>query len=103
MKEETVTQEKINEWKAKYKFVYKAAIDGIDYYFRTLDRDDYLTISAKQASLGQALDYELETVKTCLLNDMDEDTIKAKAGIVTILSERIMAKSGFLQVEEEEL
>lgn len=98
-----VTKDTITQWKDKYKFVYKASIDGTDYYFRTLNRDDYLAISAKQASLGQALDYELETVKTCLLNDIDEDTLKAKGGIITILSERIMAKSGFLQVEEEEL
>ena len=103
MKEENITQEMIDEWKAKYKFVYKAPIDGTNYYFRTLNRDDYLAISTKQATLGQALDYELETVKTCLLNEIDEDTLKAKGGIITILSEKIMTKSGFLQVEEEEL
>lgn len=102
MKEE-ISVEKINEWKKKHKFVFKASIDGTDYYFRTLNRDDYLAISTKQANMGQALDYELETVKTCLLNDMDEETIKAKGGIITILSEKIMARSGFLQVEEEEL
>ena len=104
MKEEQiVTQEQIDEWKAKFKFVYKAVIDGANFYFRTLNRDDYLAISTKQAALGQALDYELETVKTCILNDIDEDTLTAKGGIITIISEKIMAKSGFLQVEEEEL
>jgi len=103
MSEEKITQEQIEKWKEKHKFVYRATIDNVDYYFRTLSRDDYLAISTKQASLGQALDYELETVKTCLLNDIDEATIKAKSGIVTMLSEKIMARSGFLQVEEEEL
>ena len=97
------TKETIVEWKEKYKFVYKANIDGIDYFFRTLSRDDYLEISSKQVNLGSALDYELETVKTCLLNEMDEAAIKAKGGIITMLSEKIMARSGFLQVEEEEL
>lgn len=103
MKEEKITQEQIDKWKEQYKFVYRATFDGTDYYFRTLSRDDYLAISAKQANLGQALDYELETVKVCLLNNLDEATIKAKSGIVTMLSEKIMSRSGFLQVEEEEL
>ena len=98
-----VEQKTIDYWKNKYKFVYKATIDGTEYYFRTLTRDDYLAISAKQVAMGQALDYELETVKTCLLNDMDEATIAAKSGVVTVLSEKIMARSGFSQVEEEEL
>ena len=101
--EKKVTQEQIKEWKAKHKFVYRATIDGVDYYFRTLTRDDYLAISAKQVAMGQALDYELETVKTCLLTDMDAETIAAKSGVVTVLSEKIMARSGFAQVEEEEL
>ncbi len=103
MKEEKITKEQIEKWKNDYKFVYRATIDNVDYYFRTLSRDDYLSISAKQATLGQGLDYELETVKVCLLNDIDEATLKAKSGIVTILSEKIMTRSGFLQVEEEEL
>lgn len=104
MKEEKkITPEQIAQWKAKYKFVYKATIDNVDYYFRTLSRDDYLAISARQATVGQGLDYELETVKTCLLNDMDEDSIAAKSGIVTTLSEKIMSRSGFSQVEDEEL
>ena len=104
MKEEKkVTQEQIDQWKTKHKFVYRATIDGVAYYFRTLTRDDYLAISAKQVAMGQALDYELETVKTCLLTDMDVETIAAKSGVVTVLSEKIMARSGFAQVEEEEL
>lgn len=104
MKEEKIiTQEQINEWKEKYKFVYKVLIDGSPFYFRTLNREDYLAISTKQAAMGQGLDYELETVKMCLLTEIDEDTLKAKGGVVTVLSEKIMAKSGFLQIEEEEL
>lgn len=103
MKEEKITQEKIAEWKVKHKFVYKTIIDGIDYYFRTLTRDDYLAISAAQAAADSGMDYELETVKTCLLNNMDEDSIAAKSGIVTTLSEKIMSRSGFSQVDDEEL
>jgi len=103
MSEEKISQEQIKEWKDKYKFVYRATIDGVDYYFRTLSRDDYMVITEKQQVAGTTLDYELETVKTCLLNKMDEATIKAKSGVVTVLSERIMAKSGFQSVEEEEL
>jgi len=103
MKEDTITQEQIDKWKAQYKFIYRAKIDGTNYYFRTLSRNDYLAISAKQSALGEALDYELETVKVCLLNDLDEQTIAARSGMITMLSEKIMQRSGFTQVDEEEL
>lgn len=103
MKVEKITPEQIKEWKDKYIFVYRANIDGVDYYFRTLSRDDYIAISEKQQTEGATLDYELETVKTCLLNEMDVATIRAKSGVVTVLSEKIMARSGFQQVDEEEL
>ena len=49
-------------------------------------------------------DYELETVKRCILNEnITEDTLKSKSGVVTMISENIMLRSGFQQIEIEEL
>jgi hypothetical protein len=96
-------QEQIKAWKEQYKSVYKATIGDITYYFRGLTRVDFLTISQRQLS-EKDFDSELETVRICLLEPKaDEDYLKNKPGIVTILSEQIMIRSGFQQCEVEEL
>ena len=101
------TEQQIKDWKEKYGFVYRANIDGTDYIFKTLTREDYMAISAKQVTLGAAFDNELEVVTACLLEPtVTEEVITSlqkKGGIVTVLSERIMLRSGFQQIEEEEL
>lgn len=97
------TEAQIQEWKKQYKHIYKAAIDGVDYIFRTLSRDDYMDISAKGVTMGPNFDAELETVKLCLLTEVEENELKQKSGLVSVLSEKIMARSGFVQVEDEEL
>lgn len=99
-----VTKELIEKWKGAHKFVYKATIDGTDYYYRTLTRDDYMEIQMKVAQEMPNFDNELEVVKTCLLAPtLDDETLSTKAGLGSVLSERIMLRSGFQQVEEEEL
>lgn len=99
-----VTQEMIDGWKAQHSFVYKAIFDGVEFYFKPLSRDDYMTIQQKVAAEGPGFDNELEVVKTCLLEPkMEEAALKNKAGLVSILSEKIMLRSGFQAVEEVEL
>jgi len=100
-----VTPEQIQEWKAAHGYVYRAKIDGKDYYFRTLNRQDYMIITAKQLQAAEGVfDHEMETVKVCLLNeDVTDEELSSKSGLVTILTEQIMLKSGFQQVESEEL
>jgi len=98
----SVAPEVISEWKQKYPFVFKTIINSKEIYFRSLSREDYIGISAKQIQ-NPDLDYELETVKTCLLNGLDEAELKGKSGIVTVLSEQIMIKSGFQAIEVEEV
>lgn len=99
-----VTQEMIVEWKAKYGFVFRATFDAKDFYFRTLSRDDYMAIQAKVAAAEIGFDNELEVVKTCLLEPiMEENELKSRAGLITVLSEKIMLRSGFQAVEEVEL
>ena len=96
-------QEKIVEWKKQFGGVYKAAFGDITYIFRGLTRDDFLAISQKQIT-EKDFDSELETVKICVLDpQVDQDYLKNKPGIVTILSEQIMVRSGFQQFEVEEL
>lgn len=99
-----VTQEMIDAWKEKHNFVYRASFDGKDYYFRTLTRNDYIAIQQKVANGGPTFDNEFEVVKTCMLYPtLTDEELQSKAGLVSILSERIMLRSGFQQVEEEEL
>jgi hypothetical protein len=99
-----VTQETIEEWKAKHGFVYRLTLDGKDFYFKPLSRDDYMTVQQKVATEGVGFDNELEVVKICLLDPiLEEPELKARAGLITILSEKIMLRSGFQAVEEVEL
>lgn len=98
-----VTQEMINEWKEKYMFVYRIIVDGRAYYYRTLTRNDYIAIQQKVVNSGPNFDNEFEVVKTCLLYPTDVEELQNKAGLVSVLSEKIMLRSGFQQVEEEEL
>lgn len=100
------TEQQIKDWKDQFGYVYKATIDGTEYIFRTLTREDYMAISSKQVTIGPSFDNELEVVATCLLQPEGPnviDALKKKGGIVSVLSERIMLRSGFQQVEEEEL
>lgn len=99
-----VTQEKINAWKEKYNYVYKVTLDNTEYYFRTLTRDDYMSIQLKVAADMTGFDNELEVVQTCLLApELKAEELNSKAGVISVLSEKIMLRSGFQQVEEEEL
>lgn len=99
-----VTPEIIAKWKKEYGFIYKVLLDGKEFYFRTLSRDDYMAIQSKVVAEGPGFDNELEVVLTCVLEPtMSAAEYKSKAGLVSVLSEKIMLRSGFQQVEEEEL
>lgn len=100
------TEEQIKQWKDEYGSLYRVSINGNGYIFRTLNRDDYIAIQGRAMMAGPAFDNELEVVETVLLEptveEIQED-LKNRAGVVTTLSEKIMLRSGFQQVEEEEL
>lgn len=98
-----ITQETINEWKQKYGKVYRIRFEDMQIYFRSLTRDDYATLTQKAALDLRNFDHEYETFKTCVLNEIDEKIIEEKAGIVPVVAEQIMIKSGYQQVEAEEL
>lgn len=96
-----VTDNMIQEWKAQHGSVYK--IDpGVEIYYRTLTRADYINILQKQAS-GIEVDHEFETCKLCILNDVPDEVLEKKGGVCTVVYEQIMQNSGFVVVESEEL
>lgn len=97
-----VTQELIDQWKEKYGSVFVLKHPSHDIFYRTLTRDDYIAIMQKQNS-GLGIDPELETVKACVLNEVPDNIFDNIGGLVTVAYEQIMLKSGFVQIESEEL
>ena len=98
-------QDKIKSWKEKYTYVYKVGLSGKDYYFRSLTREDYVDILAAQAGLEdpRTFDHDLEVCNRCLLVEEDKAELQKKAGISTVIAEKIMILSGFENAEIEEL
>jgi hypothetical protein len=103
---EDVTIEQVNEWKAKYKRVFKVTLDKVDYYYTTLKKDDYMKLITRQ-SMEEDFDYEYETLSICLLSPAITKQFKSdlndKSGLGYVLLEQVMVKSGWEQVESEEL
>lgn len=97
-----VTKEMIAKWKEEHGYVYRATVSGVELYFRTVTREDYIEIM-QNAATGEESDPEKETVSKCLLNEVSDDLLYKKGGIATVLYEQIMIKSGFQQIECEEL
>lgn len=97
-----VTTEQIAIWKETYGYVFKTNISGHDLYFRTVTRDDYIDVM-QESAVEEKADPERITVEKCLLNAVPEDLLFKKGGIATVLYEQIMLKSGFQQIECEEL
>lgn len=92
-------EEQIKKWKELYTYVYKMNISNKDYYFRSLSRSDYFDILNKQAE--ENFDNDLEVVKRCVISEVDEKEFENKAGLATVLSEKIMSISGFETSEPE--
>jgi len=98
-------QEQVKEWKEKHGFVYKINLSNKDYYFRTLTREDYIDILSQQALAEdpRKFDHDLEVTKKCILSTCADGELDKKAGISTIICERIMIASGFESSEVEEV
>lgn len=96
-------EEKIKEWKELYTYVYKINLSGKDYYFRTLNRADYVDILSTQARNPKIFDHDIEVIKKCLLSEYSQEELDKKAGLATVIAEKIMISSGFEVSESEEL
>jgi len=98
-----VSQENINEWKEKYGRIFKTSpLPETDIIYKLISRGDYMDILGQQM-MGEVSDPELETVKRCVLNDIDDSLYYERGGLVTVVYEEIMKNSGFTVVESEEL
>lgn len=101
-----ITQETINEWKSKHNKVFKTELDGVPYFYTTLKRTTYIQFLTQQQS-DPNFDYEFETLKACVLSPEIGDDFKKnledKSGLGVVLLEQIMLKSGWQQIESEEL
>ena len=102
----TVTVEQISKWKEEFKRVFKVELCDVEYYYTTLKRDVYIALLTKQ-QVDKEFDYEFETIKACLLSPEVSESFKQdiqdKSGLGVVLLEQIMLKSGWQQVESEEL
>lgn len=95
-----VDQKILDQWKLQYTYVYEITIDGVEYYYRTLTRDEHIAICTKHKNF----DVEQEIVNTCLLElPKTRVNIANNFNIVPILSEIIMIKSKFTSCETEEI
>jgi len=98
-----VTKEQIEKWKAEFGKIYKITpVSDLEIIYKPLSRNDYMDIMSKQIE-GLIEDPEIETVKLCILNDIDENDLYSRGGIATVVYEDIMKRSGFTIVESEEL
>ena len=101
MTDEMKTQ--VAEWKKEHGHVYLSSIGDVDYIYRTLTREDYQNLMIKQVSAPTTFDHDMEVFVTCVLSEYNDSDLSSKGGVVTVISEKIMLRSGFEQVESEEL
>lgn len=98
-----ITKEQIDAWKKEHGKIFKVTpVKDIDIVYKLVSRQDYMDILTSQIS-GENLDPELETVKRCVINDVDQSIFLDRGGIVTVVYEEIMKNSGFTIIESEEL
>ena len=97
------TSEQIQEWKVEHKNVFRTVISGVEYYYHSLSRQVYMNILLKQALDPKNFDNDLEVFKACVISEHTEEDLQIKAGILAVLSEKIMISSGFEMTDVEEL
>lgn len=91
------TREEVEDWKKKYKRIYYLPFDDGIYIFRALKRPEYKEI-IRNVDLS-ALDREEMFAERCVVFPRDFTIEKANegdAGVVSVLSDAIMEKSGFM-------
>jgi len=98
-----VMQEQIESWKQEFGKVFRIRpLPNIEIIYRLVSRNDYMDILSSQMA-GDISDPELETVRRCVLNEVEENLFEDRGGLVTVVYEEIMKNSGFTIVESEEL
>lgn len=107
---DVINKEQIKDWKAKYGSVYRTSVcDGsIPIIWRRLNRKEYLDllndVNEDMTADEKYHHRQEQMVSTVALYPENIDEIISQgAGIATILSDEILLKSGFEDVETEEL
>lgn len=103
--EEDNLESNIETWKAMYKRLFKNEIDGEVIIWRRLKRGEYKEIlKAETDEDDKILTKQELMVKAAVLYPYDvEALIDENAGLATVLSEEILAKSGFAISYTEEI
>lgn len=98
-KKDLSLEEKIAIWKAAHGRIYKNTIDGESIIWRAVKRGEYkqlLKINEDLEEEDRLLAKQEATVKMVTLYPENiEELIEQKAGLATVLSDEILAKSGF--------
>lgn len=101
-----MTQEQIDELKAKYGKVFRLTINGEDWYYRAMNREEFKKYSEEQlqnADQLTQLDLEDMVFSMCNLNDVKK-VGDLPAGVVATVADAVMRATGFTEnVEPEEL
>ena len=98
--------EYIEKWKQEHKRVFKNDIDGETIIWRRLKRGEYKNIlnESEEDQDNKILTKQEKMVATAVLYPFNiEEVIEDNAGLATVLSEEILAKSGFAISYTEEL
>lgn len=99
-KEKNITLEQsIEVWKKSFGEIFKSEISGDIFIWRPIKRSEYKILLSSFEDLSQEekmLAKQEEAVKMAILypSNIDE-LIEKKAGLATVLSEEILANSGF--------
>lgn len=98
--------EYIEKWKQEHKRVFKNDIDGETIIWRRLKRREYKNIlkETEEDNDSQILTKQEKMVVAAMLYPFNaEELIEENAGLATVLSEEILARSGFAISYTEEL
>jgi len=96
----------IEKWKKEYKRVFKNDIDGEMIIWRRLKRGEYKNILKEDESDedSKILTKQEKMVAAAILYPFNvQELIEENAGLATVLSEEILARSGFAISYTEEL
>lgn len=100
-------EEQIQLWKDQFGGVYKNTIDGEVIIWRSIRRAEYRELLRSDEELDSELRLLAKQEKTVLMATLHPtnmtEIIERKAGLATVLSEEILAKSGFDISETETL
>lgn len=91
-------EHQVNEWKSKWRRVFKTVIDGEVFVWRQLRRKEFVELTNTYSDTQNGGTFELQDriVKTAMLYPENiAEVIESSAGLSSILSEEIVSKSGF--------